>query len=166
MTTLLTAIGQITAAHEFSDRLLAEVPNDLWFRMPHEGVTHVAWQAGHMAIAKFRLGVEFLRERRPEDDTWHPLAWVKLFGRGSTPQADAGLYPTIDEIRAAKQRVYEHLIAELQMLDPSTLDEPALVEHRFVRTKGDALFWCARHEMTHAGQVALLKRLLGMPAAW
>jgi len=30
----------------------------------------------------------------------------------------------------------------------------------------EALFWCAHHEMIHAGQVALRRRLLGQPPLW
>ena len=38
--------------------------------------------------------------------------------------------------------------------------------HSLFETKMGALYWSARHEMLHAGQIGLLKRLVGIPAAW
>ena len=38
-----------------------------WFRQPSEGVTHVAWQVGHLAAAQYSLGLVRLRGERPDD---------------------------------------------------------------------------------------------------
>ena len=39
----------------FTDQMFRDfidgLESDLWFRMPNEGVTHVAWQVGHITIA-------------------------------------------------------------------------------------------------------------------
>jgi uncharacterized damage-inducible protein DinB len=35
-----------------------------------------------------------------------------------------------------------------------------------VRTKLEALFWCSQHELIHAGQIALLRRLIGKEPQW
>ena len=42
-------------ARDYTNNLLADVAEDEWFRMPTEGVTHLAWQLGHLAIAQYRL---------------------------------------------------------------------------------------------------------------
>ena len=34
------------------------------------------------------------------------------------------------------------------------------------QTKLDSLFWCAHHEMLHAGQIGLVRRLLGQAPLW
>ena len=44
-----------------------------WFRQPTEGVTHIAWQVGHLALAEYWLTLERIRGRRPDD--LH-LAWA------------------------------------------------------------------------------------------
>jgi uncharacterized damage-inducible protein DinB len=46
------------------------------------------------------------------------------------------------------------------------LDEPVLTPHSLVKTKFEALLWCAQHEGVHAGQIGLLRRLLGYPPVW
>jgi hypothetical protein len=42
----------------------------------------------------------------------------------------------------------------------------AAAPHPFAKTKLLALLWCANHEMLHAGQIGLLRRLLGCPPMW
>jgi uncharacterized damage-inducible protein DinB len=34
------------------------------------------------------------------------------------------------------------------------------------QTKRASLLWCAQHELVHAGQIGLLRRLLGYPPLW
>jgi uncharacterized damage-inducible protein DinB len=46
------------------------------------------------------------------------------------------------------------------------LDTPLVEPHRLARTKFESLVWCAHHEMLHAGQIGLLRRLLGVPPMW
>jgi uncharacterized damage-inducible protein DinB len=41
-----------------------------------------------------------------------------------------------------------------------------VTSHALVRTKYQALAWCAQHEVVHAGQIGLLRRLLGHPPVW
>ena len=40
------------------------------------------------------------------------------------------------------------------------------VQDPFATTKLKALLWCAQHEMSHAGQIGLLRRHLGFPPMW
>lgn len=56
---------QIRFARQYTQRLLEQTPRGDWFRQPHEGVSHVAWQAGHLAMAQYRLALERLRGSRP-----------------------------------------------------------------------------------------------------
>ena len=63
-------------------------------------------------------------------------------------------------------RVHEQVLFELPRLTDSALDEPVPHPHKFATTKLLALFWCAQHEMVHAGQIGLLRRQLGKPPMW
>jgi hypothetical protein len=107
-----------------------------------------------------------LRDERPDDEQLIPAALRKLFGRGSVPSADPALYPSAHEIRAIFDRVHEQVLTELAAYDPVVLDQPAGKPHRFAKTKLDCVLWCSRHELVHAGQVALLRRMLGKPPQW
>jgi hypothetical protein len=51
------AIEQIVFARNYTIELLDQTPADDWFRLPAGGVSHVAWQVGHIAFAEYRLAL-------------------------------------------------------------------------------------------------------------
>ena len=69
--------------------------------------------------------------------------------------------PRHDEILRVFHAVNEGVPREIGSLREEVLDEPSLVESPMFKTKFDALVFCAEHEFTHAGQIGLLRRLLG-----
>ncbi len=166
MSRLRTAIDQIRLARQYTLSLLeATDPND-WFRQPTEGVTHIAWQVGHLAMAEYRLALERIRGSRASDEQLMSQDFLKRFGRGSMPSGNAREYLSPDEIRAVLDRVHAEALRQLPELADEELDNPPVVPHRLAHTKLGVLQWCARHEMFHAGQIALLRRLLGAPPVW
>ncbi|PHS18429.1 MAG: hypothetical protein COA78_02050 [Blastopirellula sp.] len=132
-----------------------------WFRMPSEGVTHIAWQVGHLAIANFGLGITKQRSLGPEDADILPASFPKLFGKGSTPSADASLYPSAEEIHAVYKRVDQHVAKAIEQYDIAGLDEKLDPPHPLFDTKFKALVFMPSHHMMHFGQIALLRRLFG-----
>jgi hypothetical protein len=159
-------LDQVCFARRYTLGLLESIPPALWFTMPPGGVTHVAWQAGHLAFGEFRLLLERVRGARPDDATVLPPAYFTLFGRDSIPDADPSRYPTPGEIREVMDRVHERALADLAGLPEAELDEPPLTPHGLAATKRQVLVWCSHHEMVHAGQIALLRRLLGFAPQW
>jgi hypothetical protein len=166
MSRLDLAVEQIVFARKYTVRLLDRVEEKDWFRLPREGVTHVAWQVGHLAMAQYRLGLERTRGRRPEDEALISDHFLALFGRDSVPDADPGRYPPPAGIRAVFDGVHRRLLEEARGLSEEDLDTPVLKPHALIRTKLWSLLWCAQHEMVHAGQIGLLRRLLGYPPVW
>ena len=51
MSQLEFAIAQMRLARAYVNDLLFHIDSNEWFRQPKEGVTHVAWQVGHLAVA-------------------------------------------------------------------------------------------------------------------
>jgi uncharacterized damage-inducible protein DinB len=166
MSRLALAVEQITIARKYTAELLDAIDPADWFRQPTEGVTHVAWQVGHLAFAEYRLLLDRVRGPRPEDEQLIPEAFLAHFGRDSVPNPDPARNPAPGEIRAVFERVHDQALRELQNLPEAELDATALKPHRLFTTKAGALFWCARHEMLHAGQIGLLRRLLGRAPLW
>lgn len=163
MSRLHTAIDQINFARKYTLRLLDATKESDWFTMP--GVTHIGWQVGHLAMAQYRLVFERVRGIRPEDTHLISDDFLKLFLRDSVPGREA-IYPSAAEIRAVFDRVHEQVLAYLPRLDESELDRPVLTPHSLVKTRIEALMWCGQHEFVHAGQIALLRRLLGYQPVW
>jgi uncharacterized damage-inducible protein DinB len=166
MSRLRLAIDQIRFARKYTLGLLDAVEPDDWFRRPAEGATHVAWQVGHLAMAEYRLALERIRGSRASDAALIAPDFLERFGRGSTPSADPGDYPSAEEIRATFDRVHAAALAELPQLADEELDNPPLKPHRLYHTKLGSLHWRAQHEMLHAGQIGLLRRLLGYEPLW
>lgn len=166
MSRLEMAIDQIKSSREYMLKLLETIdPND-WFRMPSEGVTHIGWQVAHLAMADYRLCLERIRGKLPEDEELISGEFLMQFGRDSVPNPDPAQNPSREETLGVLTRVREQVLLELPQLPETELDEPPLTPHRLFNTKLGALIWCAQHEMIHVGQMGLLRRLFGQKPAW
>ncbi|MBA4019980.1 MAG: DinB family protein [Pirellula sp.] len=162
---LQLALDQIRSARAYTWELLADLQPQDWFAMPG-GVTHIAWQVGHLAMAQYRLCLDRIRGERESDNRLISLAMLTIFGKGSTPDADSKKYPPVDEIRAVFDRVYKASLDECSRLADADLDLPPLKPHRLFHTKLGSLLWCTRHEMVHAGQISLVRRMIGRKPLW
>ena len=85
----------------------------------------------------------------------------KLFSRGSVPEADASKYPPSAEIRATLDRVHGQVLKEAPAFSAEQLKEPVEPPFAVEATKLGCLLFCSHHETLHAGQLGLLRRLLG-----
>jgi len=163
MTRLEAAMEQICTARKYSLQLIQHIDPADWFRMPGGEVTHVAWQVGHLAVAQFGLSARCIeagsRQGIAED-------FPRLFGKGSVPVSDPGKYPTPAEIQNECDRVHQQTMTCLEQLPEDILDQPSTPEHPMFHTRLGALIWLAQHEFSHAGQIGLLRRLMGNDALW
>jgi len=167
MSRLEVAIGQLKRVRRYTMRLLEHTDPEEWFTQPTDGITHIAWQAGHLAIAEYRLCLERLRGKLPEDKEIISEEFSTCFRRESQPVPDPGLYPTPARILVVLDGVHNQTLRELKTLSEEDLDNPALPPaHPLFDTKLGAILWCAQHEMLHAGQIGLLRRLLGHSPLW
>ena len=161
MTRLEFALEQIRLTRQYTCRLLETVDPADWFRMPPGGVTHIAWQVGHLAMGQYVLCLKRIRGNRDDDKDLVSQGFLEQFGRGSVPQPDPAQYPSVDHIRAVFDRMHQQVLEELPALTDRELDTPPLVPHPQFTAKYGALTWASRHEMLHAGQIGLLRRQLG-----
>ena len=165
MTRLREALDQIDFVRRYSLERIETVPQSEWFTIPPGGVTHVAWQVGHLALTEYRLCLARLRPRTTEDEGLLPIdSYMKLFGAGSTPGPASGSPPAA-EIRAALDRVHARVLEELSAY-PDDLDREPLIPHDLFTTRIAALRYAPLHEMIHCGQIAVIRRMLGMKPVW
>ena len=153
----------IKEAREYTVSLLEDLQPDDWFRMPSDGVTHIAWQVGHLAMAEFRLCLERLRDLQPDDRDMISKDFLRMHGKGSVPVAHPAESPSPEQIRATFDRVHTQVLKEIPLYQADDVSEPLANPHPMFGTKVDALYFCAKHEMLHAGQIGLVRRLLGKP---
>ncbi len=154
-------VDHICSARRYTENLLDSIDPKDWFRQPREGITHVAWQVGHIAVAQYYLALQRIRGEMPKDAELISDNFHALFGKGSVADPNAGKYPDPHEIRAVFNGVHKQSLEELKGLSVDALEKPVDKPHPMFTTKLGALQFCVQHEMLHAGQIGLLRRLLG-----
>ena len=158
---LSLALQQIEFARSYMLGILAEIDAGDWFVMPEGCPTHVAWQVGHLAMAEYGLCLFRQRGRQEIDADLMSSSFRKQFSRRSVPEPEASKYPSPSEIRATLDRVHAQVLKEAAGFSAEQLKEPVEAPFAVEATKLGALLFCSHHEMLHAGQLGLLRRLLG-----
>jgi len=158
--TLDLLINRIDAARNWTRNLLADLSDREWFFQPGPGLHSPAWIVGHLTWAEWGLAGVRCCEREPL-----PPPTADLFGRGSIPSGDPKSYPSIAELRAQRDQVHNDLLPLIRKLTPAQLAQsPKGDPHPMFSTRGQVLGMVAMHESFHAGQLALLRRLMGRAA--
>ena len=155
------AIKQIAFTRTYTLSLLEDIDEALWFTMPEGCSTHVAWQVAHLAMAQYGLCLFRQRGRADVDRDLLPRGFVQKYGKGSTPDPSPENNLSPSEIRGVFERVHEQACQEMEGYDESELNEPIDMPYAVYPTKLGSLLFCPHHEMLHAGQIGLLRRLLG-----
>ena len=155
------AIDHIRGARVFTHQFLKDLTDAEWFWSPPHYTTHLAWQVGHIAVAQYGLCLRRIRGRTSADESLIPDAYIETFKPGSTPVNDREKYPPLSEIKQVLDAVHEQSVDELSQLDDAELDGPLVDPHPRFKTKFAAIDFASMHEMVHAGQVAMLRRLMG-----
>jgi hypothetical protein len=166
MSRVTTALTNIEFARKYTLRFLESLPTSDWYRMPPGGITHIGWQVGHLAFSEYRLALERIRGPKLVDMNVFSESFLKSFGRDTVPDSNPVNCPSPDEIQSIFNRVHQMVLEEVSAITDATLDEPPLTPHPLCSTKLDCLQWCSHHEGVHAGQIALIRRLLGYPPIW
>ena len=155
------AVSQIEFARKYSLQLIDDVPESDWFREVNHCPTHLAWQVGHLAMAQYALTMIRIRGKEPEDEAILSKKFFRAFQKGTKPAFDPSAYPDVSEIRETLTRVHEVSLATLAKESDESLAEKLPEPHAVFDTKLGSVFFCSAHEMMHAGQIGMLRRLLG-----
>lgn len=151
----------IEFARRYTLTLLDDLAPEDWFWQPQQNVTHIAWQVGHLAMAQYGLTLFRQRGRQPIDTELMSGSFRKKFSRGSKVETSSDFYPPPSEILEVFHGVHEQMRKELPTFKEGDLDEPIDEPHAAYATRFGALLFCGDHEMLHAGQIGLLRRLMG-----
>jgi len=154
---------QLAFARSYTLALLQDIDDAQWLTMPPGCTTHAAWQAAHLAMAQYGLCLFRQRGRSDADRGLLPRGFVKMYGKGSRPDPSPENNLAPSQIREVLARVSAQAIGEMEGFTEAHLAEPLDEPYAVYPTKLGAIVFCAHHEMLHAGQIGLLRRLLGKP---
>jgi len=154
---------QIQSAREYTESLLQDLSDEEWYVMPDGCPSHIAWQVGHLAMAEYALCLLRVRGKLPEDATIIENDFLRAFKKGSVPSSNAATHYSPQQLRDVLQRVHAHALQAIQGYDEAMLNEPLPEPYFVFPNKLGSLLFCAAHEMLHAGQIGMIRRLLGKP---
>ena len=160
------AVAQIKEARSYVSAILETIPEADWLRFPTGCESNIAWQVAHLAMANYRLGLERVRSVQPADESLIPKAFIEIYQKGTVPNPSADKNFPIPEIKRIFAAVYDQLLKEEGGWTDEFLHGETATPHRLFTKKIDALWWCGRHEMLHAGQIGLIRRMLGQKPIW
>jgi hypothetical protein len=160
---LAIVMRQIEFARNYTMTLLEDLTDDDWFWSPPEYPTHIAWQVGHIAMSEYGLTMFQQRGRQSADMQLMSGKFRKLFLRGTQPKLDRSAYPSPSEILEVLDGIHLQMRIEVPTFEDN-LDEEIGPPHAAYATKYGALLFAPQHEMLHAGQIGVLRRLMGKPS--
>lgn len=129
---------------------------------PFAGANHALWSLGHLTCTHDWLAG--LLDGKPSQ---LPADYNALFNMGSQPQNDASKYPSWESVQRAYQAAFARLYAAVGAMNDAQLDQPCSGEtYGFATDKLDALHKGAWHMGWHSGQVADVRRAMGMPGLY
>lgn len=155
-------VDQLETTRDWTRKLLADLRGDDWSFQPAPGLAHPLFLCGHLAVSQ-----DVLIHDRCLNRPILPAAFKSHFAIGkpvaSTREHD---FPLIEEILNTMEDVHRRTCAAVVAMSDELLAQPAFgadgkTPHPHYRDKRGAVSHCARHEAFHAGQIALIRRLLG-----
>ena len=160
-TKLDLAVAQIKFARGYTKQLLSDIQEDEWFRRSDGCPSHLAWQVGHLEMAQYGLTLARIRGRERSDRDLVSKQFYACFKKGSDPFASDVEFPSIAEIHDTMERIHLASMEELAKHTDDSLSEKLPEPYAVFDTKLGSVFFCSSHEMLHAGQIGLLRRMLG-----
>lgn len=153
----------VRRTREWTVMLLDGFDGPGWLFQPNPGSQHALWLCGHMACAQ-----ELLLFQRCCNEPRMSAEFMAHFPIGGPIKSgSAHDWPTIEAVRQQMDAMQEASLARIEQLADAELDEPAFGKdgavHPHYDTKRGAICHLARHEAFHAGQIAMIRRMQGMP---
>ncbi|MCG3137714.1 MAG: hypothetical protein HJJLKODD_01564 [Phycisphaerae bacterium] len=161
MTLTSVLIDQLQRTREWTLKLLQDISGTDWTYQINPGAQHVLWLCGHLATSQDTLLFQRCLQREvldPEFRRHFPI------GGPIRSRTEYG-WPAPELVLQKMADMQQSTISAIREIDPAILQEPAFgaqgSKHPHYDTKIGAINHMNRHEAFHAGQMALIRRMLG-----
>lgn len=148
-------------------KLLAGIPESLWYERPAGMGTYVAWQVGHLIISEYYNGIRVVVGSVDAVKRIFPIRdYAITFGMGADATAPGAVEPRPAVLKMQLDQIHEAALNAWTTLSDADLDTPLIPargEHPIAETRYEALCWNLQHESWHCGQIALIRRALKHP---
>lgn len=155
---------QLDGTRDWTLKLIADLRGDDWHYQPAAGLAHPLWTCGHLAVSQDVL-VHVRTLGTPGVVT---PEFAAHFPMGDAIKSVAAHdYPPLEVVGRVMEEVHQQTLAAVSAVSDDFLRQPAFGKdgavHPHYRDKLGAISHCDRHEAFHAGQLAMIRRLLGKP---
>lgn len=154
---------QLDGTREWTLKLVADLKGDDWTHQPGPGLGHPLWLCGHLVCSQHLLiHVRCLGGAALDESfTRHfPIG-------GPVKSAKEYAYPPVQTVLATMEEVHHKTLAAVREMSDLLLAEPVFGRdgkpHPHYRDKCGVVAHCNRHEAFHAGQIAMIRRLMDKP---
>lgn len=152
---------QFQLSQGWTKKLVEELDEKYWKETPPEVNSNINWQVGHIATTLYFQALVCIGGSRDRIKEELPVGeLINLYKRGTQAAELSEEKPGKAELLMALSIIFEEVEKALNELQPSSLDEPVVVQHPVAGTKREVLSWCTHHQMWHNGIISLLKRVL------
>jgi len=157
-----TVLGQLDFCRQYTLSLLTDIEPELWYQAPPGAPTTIGWQVGHLAFSQYGLMLYRQRGREAGDIDLIPGWFRKQYGRGTSGDpADLSNPISPSELLEILGRVHQTAISTVRQLPIEQFAEPTDMPYAVYPRKIGALMFCPIHESLHAGQIGVIRRMLG-----
>lgn len=147
-------------AHKMLADMAAGIPDERACEQLPGAYNHKLWVLGHMAHSN-----QWFASLVDGQPMTSPQEWETLYGMKSRPVSDPAVYPPVADMRAAFEASIDRLCAAVDALSDAELDAPPAGDGAgFVSDKLDSALKAVWHYGWHLGQVASLRKGLGLPS--
>ena len=154
--------SELDGTRDWTKKLIADLKGSEWTFQPAPGMSHALWLCGHLACSQNLLvhvrvfGTKGVLE---ENFTRHfPIG-------GAVKSASEHTFPSVETVLQTMDDVHGKTLALIHTANESLLAQPCFggdgKPHPHYKDKAGAIAHCNRHEAFHAGQIAVIRRLLG-----
>lgn len=160
------AIESFVWTHGTMDMLLDGFTRENAVYQASAADNHVLWTVGHLAVT-----YGFFASLFDAQPMTLPERYNEWFGFGSKPIGDAAAYPALQDVRAAYNAAFDRLIEIIKSQSDADLMKPPFAKPGSDmswagKTRLEAVIRMNHHEGWHQGQVATLRRALGMKGVY
>jgi hypothetical protein len=155
---------QLDDTRAWTLKLIADLKGDDWTFQPKPGLAHGLWLCGHLICSQnLLIHVRVLGTKGLLDE-----AFTRNFPTGGAVKSvTEHQYPSVETVLSTLTEVHRKTLGIVREMTDALLHQPAFAgdgkPHPHYRDKRGAVSHCARHEAFHAGQIAMIRRLLGKP---
>jgi hypothetical protein len=138
---------------------LSDMTDSELLARPCPGGNHIAWQLGHLIASERWLIEQAVPGKMPK----LPEGFAEKHKKDQAALDDAKAFLKKEEYLALARQTREGVLQILADMPAADLDKPVTNVPPFIKTTGELLLFLGPHWIMHAGQWAVIRRVLGRP---